>query len=70
LNDQLTWFSVVSSCQRYGHYPFVYLRDVLERLPNLLKARVGELVPDRSTPAKAAGETAEASPAGAPTPTG
>jgi transposase len=26
-------FSVVSSCQRHGHDPFVYLRDVLTRLP-------------------------------------
>ena len=27
-------FSVVSSCQRHGHDPFVYLRDVLSRLPD------------------------------------
>ena len=27
-------FSVVSSCQRHGHDPFVYLRDVLARLPD------------------------------------
>jgi transposase len=27
-------FSLVSSCQRHGHDPFVYLRDVLTRLPD------------------------------------
>jgi transposase len=63
-------FSVVSSCERHGHDPFVYLRDVLERLPTLPKERVSELLPDRWTPANAAGATAEAGPAGAPTPTG
>jgi hypothetical protein len=40
-------FSVVSSCERHGHDPFVYLRDVLERLPTLPKERVAELLPDR-----------------------
>jgi hypothetical protein len=63
-------FSVVSSCQRHGHDSFVYLRDALERLPTLPKERVSELLPDRWTPAIAAGATAEASPAGAPTPPG
>jgi transposase len=63
-------FSVVSSCERHGHDPFVYLRDVLERLPTLPKERVSELLPDRWTPANAAGAPAEAGPAGAPTPTG
>ena len=37
----------------------------LERLPNLPYVRVGESLPDRWTPANAAGATAEASPAGA-----
>jgi hypothetical protein len=60
-------FSVVSSCQRHGHDPFVYLRDVLERLPTLPKERVSELLPDRWMPANAADATAEAGPAGAPT---
>jgi transposase len=40
-------FSVVSSCQRHGHDPFVYLRDVLERLPNLPQDRLADLLPDR-----------------------
>jgi transposase len=38
-------FSVVSSCQRHGHDPFVYLRDVLGRLPGLPKERLAELLP-------------------------
>jgi transposase len=63
-------FSVVSSCQRHGHDPFVYLRDVLERLPTLPKERVSELLPDRWTPPNATGATAEAGPADTPTPTG
>jgi transposase len=45
-------FSVVSSCQRHGHDPFVYLRDVLERLPNLPQDRLAELLPDRWSPPK------------------
>jgi len=47
-------FSVVSSCQRQGHDPFVYLRDVLERLPDLPQDRLAELLPDRWSPPKAA----------------
>lgn len=50
-------FSVVSSCQRHGHDPFVYLRDVLTRLPGLPKEQLAELLPDRWKPA----ETAESS---------
>ena len=46
-------FSVVSSCQRHGHDPFVYLRDVLTRLPDHPKERLAELLPDRWTPPKA-----------------
>jgi transposase len=42
--------SLVSSCQRHGHDPFVYLRDVLTRLPDLPKERLSELLPDRWTP--------------------
>jgi len=47
-------FSVVSSCQRHKHDPFVYLRDVLERLPNLPQDRLAELLPDRWSPPKPA----------------
>jgi hypothetical protein len=47
-------FSVVSSCQRHGHDPFVYLRDVLGRLPGLPKDRLAGLLPDRWTAPPAA----------------
>lgn len=47
-------FSVVSSCQRHGHDPFVYLRDVLTRLPELPQDRLAELLPDRWKPAEPA----------------
>jgi hypothetical protein len=47
-------FSVVSSCQRHGHDPFVYLRDVLTRLPELPQDRLAELLPDRWKPAETA----------------
>jgi transposase len=47
-------FGVVSSCQRHGHDPFVYLRDVLTRLPGLPKDRLAELLPDRWKPAETA----------------
>jgi transposase len=47
-------FSVVSSCRRHGHDPFVYLRDVLTRLPELPKEQLAELLPNRWKPAKTA----------------
>jgi transposase len=57
-------FSVVSSCQRHGHDPFVYLRDVLERLPNLPQDRLADLLPDRWSPSKpAAAPSPESAPA-------
>ena len=43
-------FSVVSSCQRHGHDPFVYLRDVLERLPDQSRDQLADLLPDRWSP--------------------
>ena len=52
-------FSVVSSCQRHGHDPFVYLRDVLGRLPGLPKERLAELLPDRWSPALTPASTSE-----------
>jgi hypothetical protein len=45
-------FSVVSSCQRHGHDPFVYLRDVLERIADHPRDRLAELLPDRWSPPK------------------
>src|SRR3954469_23196591 len=50
-------FSVVSSCQRHGHDPFVYLRDVLSRLPDHPKENPADLLPDRWSPPKAAEAT-------------
>ena len=50
-------FSVVSSCQRHGHDPFVYLRDVLTRLPDQPKERLVDLLPDRWTPLDASDAT-------------
>jgi hypothetical protein len=47
-------FSVVSSCQRHGHDPFVYLRDVLSRLPDHPKEKLADLLPDRWSPPKVA----------------
>ena len=46
-------FSLVSSCQRHGHDPYVYLRDVLSRLPDHPKEKLGDFLPDRWTPLKA-----------------
>jgi hypothetical protein len=43
-------FSLVSSCQRHGHDPFVYLRDVLTRLPSHPEDRLVDLLPNRWTP--------------------
>jgi transposase len=39
--------TVVSSCQRHGHDPFVYLRDVLTRLPDHPRKDLADLLPDR-----------------------
>ena len=43
-------FTLVSSCQRHGHDPFVYLHDVLTRLPDHPKEKLADLLPDRWTP--------------------
>jgi transposase len=45
-------FTLVSSSQRQGHDPFVYLRDVLERAPDLPQDRLAELLPGRWSPPK------------------
>src|SRR5262249_37807604 len=50
-------FSVVSSCQRRGHDPFVSLGDVLTRLPDLSKEHLADLLPDRWTPPGASSAT-------------
>lgn len=50
--------TVVSSCQRHGLDPFVYLRDVLTRLPDHPREDLAELLPDRWSPLKAGEPTA------------
>jgi len=37
-------FSLLASCKRHGHDPFLYLRDVLTRLPALLPAATPEVL--------------------------
>jgi transposase len=48
-------FSLIASCKRHGHDPFVYLRDVLTRLPAMLpgasEADLLSLLPHRWKPA-------------------
>lgn len=39
--------SLVSSAQRHRHDPFVYLRDLLTRLPDHPRENLAELLPDR-----------------------
>ena len=43
-------FNHVPSAQRHGHDPFVYLRDVLTRLPDQPKKTLADLLPDRWSP--------------------
>ncbi len=49
-------FSLLASCKRHGHDPFVYLRDVFRRLPALLptgeRDALLNLLPDRWRPAE------------------
>src|SRR5262245_27044334 len=40
-------YSYISTCQRPGLDPFVYLRDVFRRLPTQPPEQVAELLPDR-----------------------
>jgi transposase len=44
--------SLVHSARLNGHDPYVYLRDVLERLPTQAASRIGELLPHRWQPAQ------------------
>lgn len=60
-------YSFTSTCQRHRLDPFVYLRDVLRRLPTHPAERLAELLPDRwqplapSVPAPAAAPPARGS---------
>jgi transposase len=42
--------SLVQSARLHGHDPWVYLKDVLARLPTHLNSRIGELLPHRWQP--------------------
>jgi transposase len=41
-----TSYSLVGSCKRHQVDPFVYLKDVLERLPTHPATALSELLPD------------------------
>jgi hypothetical protein len=42
--------SLIQSARLNGHEPFVYLKDVLTRLPTQPQSRIGELLPHRWAP--------------------
>ena len=42
--------TLVHSARINGHDPYVYLRDVLERLPTQQASRIGELLPHHWRP--------------------
>ena len=46
--------SLIQSAKLNGHDPYVYLRDVLERLPTQPNSRIGELLPHHWVPSAAA----------------
>lgn len=50
-----TVMSFVQSARLYGHDPWVYLRDVLARLPTHPARDIGALLPHRWTPPTSAG---------------
>jgi len=45
-------YSMISTCQRHGLDPFIYLRDVFRRLPTQPAEQLAELLPDRWQPAQ------------------
>jgi transposase len=42
-----TLLSLVQSCKHLGNEPFVYLRDILDRVSTHPASRVDDLLPDR-----------------------
>jgi hypothetical protein len=42
--------SLIQSAKLNGHDPFLYLRDILSRLPTQPNSRIGELLPHRWLP--------------------
>ena len=45
--------SLIQSAKLNDHDPFLYLKDVLSRLPTQLNSRIGELLPHRWKPESA-----------------
>ena len=45
--------SLIQSAKLNGHDPFLYLKDVLSRLPTQPNSRIGELLPHRWAPESA-----------------
>jgi len=45
--------SLIQSAKLNGHDPYVYLRDVLERLPTQPNSSIGELLPHLWVPSAA-----------------
>jgi transposase len=39
--------SLIPSAKLNGHYPYVYLKDVLTRLPTKRASQIGQLLPHR-----------------------
>ena len=42
--------SLIQSAKLNGHDPFLYLKDILSRLPTQPNSRIGELLPQRWLP--------------------
>ena len=48
--DVAAIMSLIQSAKLNGHDPFVYLKDILARLPTQPNSRIGELLPHRWLP--------------------
>jgi hypothetical protein len=42
-------YTITQTCKRHGHDPFVYLRDLLARLPNATSDDLTPFLPHRWT---------------------
>src|SRR5574343_472480 len=49
--------SLIQSAKLNGHDPFVYLKDILSRLPTQPNSRIGELLPHRWLPSTSTGNS-------------
>jgi hypothetical protein len=63
-------YSFVSTCQRLGINPFVYLRDLFRRLPTHPSDRLAELLPDKWQLLPSEQTPAAAHPSPTPVPSG